>query len=286
MRHHGGMVVEVVEAETTVEPAERGVYDVAVLQKALDLLEAITSGPESGLRELSLATGASKASSFRVLSTLERRGYVVKDPETRKYTSGPRLISLSLGVVQRMDLVPLTRPILEALQREFGETVNLAMLDGNEIVYLDIAESSRGLRMAAHAGARDAVHSTALGKALLSCLPIDEARQLLERSDRSPATRRTIVTLDALMAELAVTRERGYSIDDEENEIGARCVGVAVPGPDGRPRAAISISGPAARMHDLDIDRIGARLKATAVDVVQAMGWRTRAARGTERSPG
>ena len=282
----GGVAIEMVDPEVALEPVERGVYDVAVLQKALDLLEAITLGPESGLRELSSATGASKASSFRVLSTLEHRGYVVKDPETRKYTPGPRLISLSIGVVQRMELVPLTRPLLEDLQREFGETVNLAMLDGNEIIYLDIVESSRGLRMAAHGGARDAVHSTALGKALLSCLPIEEARQLLERNDRIPATRRTIVTLDALMAELAVTRERGYSIDDEENEIGARCVGVAVPGPDGRPRAAISISGPAARMHDRDIDRIGARLKVAAVEVAQAMGWQTAAApRGTARSP-
>src|SRR5689334_9237507 len=143
------MAIDVVDAETVPETAERGVYDVAVLQKALDLLEAVTTRPESGLRELSVATGASKASSFRVLSTLERRGYVVKDPETRKYAPGPRLISLSIGVVHRMDVVALARPLLEALQREFGETVNLAMLDDTEIIYVDIVESNRGLRMAA-----------------------------------------------------------------------------------------------------------------------------------------
>jgi DNA-binding IclR family transcriptional regulator len=128
--------------------------------------------------------------------------------------------------------------------------------------------------MAAQAGSRDRLHSTSLGKAILATMPSEEARGLLEAYDRRPATRRTIVDIDALMAELRATRERGYSIDDEENEVGARCVGVAVTDVSGRPQAAISVSGPAARVFDSTIDAIGERLKDAAEEVAMLMGWR------------
>lgn len=250
------------------------VYDVAVLQKALDLLEIITEGGDLGLAELSARTGASKASSFRVLSTLHRRGYVSKDPVTRKYAPGPRLIALSFANVSKLQLAPRARAVLEELREEFGETVNLGILADHDVLYLDIAESARSLRMSSQAGARDRLHSTSLGKAILAALPPDEARALLESYDRKPATRRTIVDLEALTAELRVTRERGYSIDDEENEVGARCVGVAVTDVAGRPQAALSVSGPAARVFDSTIDAMGERLKDAAEEVATLMGWR------------
>lgn len=251
------------------------VYDVAVLQKALDLLELITDSGDLGLAELSSRSGASKASSFRILSTLHRRGYVSKDPVTRRYTPGPRLIALSFANVSKLQLVPRARPVIEQLRDEFGETVNLGILADHDVLYLDIAESARSLRMSSEIGARDRLHSTSLGKAILATLPQDEARVLLQAYERRPATRRTITDLEALMAELRVTRDRGYSIDDEENEIGARCVGVAVTDVAGRPQAAISVSGPAARVLDATIDAIGARLVHAADELAQRMGWRT-----------
>lgn len=255
------------------------VYDVAVLQKALDLLELITDAGDLGLAELSTRTGASKASSFRILTTLHRRGYVSKDPVTRRYTPGPRLIALSFANVSKLQLVPRARPVIEQLRDDFGETVNLGILADHDVLYLDIAESARSLRMSSEIGARDRLHSTSLGKAILASLPQDEARSLLQAYDRRPATRRTITDLEALMAELRVTRDRGYSIDDEENEIGARCVGVAVTDVSGRPQAAISVSGPAARVLDATIDAIGARLMDAADELATRMGWRSGEAR-------
>ncbi|MFN8621221.1 MAG: IclR family transcriptional regulator [Chloroflexota bacterium] len=260
------------------------VYDVAVLQKALDLLEMITEAGDLGLAELSSRTGASKASAFRVLSTLHRRGYVSKDPVTRRYTPGPRLIALSFANVSKLQLAPRARPVLEELREEFGETVNLGILADHDVLYLEIAESVRSLRMSSEIGARDRLHSTSLGKAILAALPVAEARTLLEAYERKPATRRTIIDLDALMAELRQTKERGYSIDDEENEVGARCVGVAVTDVSGRPQAAISMSGPAARVFDSTIDAIGARLIEAAEEVATLMGWRPVEPRRPERA--
>jgi len=274
--------------ESPIEPVvpEDGgsIYDVAVLLKALDLLEIITESGDLGLAELSARTGASKASSFRVLSTLHHRGYVSKDPVTRKYTPGPRLIALSFANVSKLQLAPRARPVLEELREEFGETVNLGILADHDVLYLDIAESAHSLRMSSPAGARDRLHSTSLGKAILAALPSAEARALLEAYERKPATRRTIVDIEALQAELRVTHERGYSIDDEENEVGARCVGVAITDVAGRPQAAISVSGPAARVFDSTIDAVGERLKAAAEEVATLMGWRPTASRRADRA--
>ena len=251
----------------------RSIYDVAVLQKALDLLEVLAEQPDLGLSELSEKTGASKASTYRMLSTLESRGFVVKRGDTRKYAPGVQLVALSCAVVARLDLVKAARPYLEELQRTSNETVNLGILADAQVLYVDILESDRGLRMAAHVGARDALHSTALGKAILSAVPTAEARVLLDGYRRLPATPRTIVALDALMSELAETADRGYSIDDEENEAGARCVGVPIRDLSGRAIGALSLSGPSTRISDDVILAFGRELQHAAEGIEEQMGY-------------
>ncbi len=252
--------------------SERGVYDVAVLQKALDLLEVLADRPNLGLSELSEQTGASKASSYRVLSTLESRGFLVKDPVTRKYSPGPRLIAVSYGVIGRLDLVGIARPSMEALHAEFHETVNLGVLVENRVLYVDMLESPRTLRTAARAGSKDPLHCTALGKAILSAMPADEARAILKTYRRLAPTSHTRTSLEDLSRELAVTRVRGYSIDNEENEIGSRCVGVALLGSSGEVAGAISVSGPAVRLTDSQVARIGTRLIAARHAIERGLG--------------
>jgi len=251
----------------------RSVYDVAVLQKALDVLEVLAERPDLGLSELSTRTGVSKASTYRVLSTLEARGFVAKDPLTRKYSPGVKLISMSCAVVARVDLVTAARPYIVELQQAFDETVNVGIVADGEVLYVDILESAQGLRMAAAVGARHPLHSTALGKAILSALPGSEARELLTAYRRASLTPRTIVGLEALMEELATTAERGYSIDDEENEVGARCVGVPIRDYTGRPVGAISVSGPVARIPTDLVVTIGLRLEAAADHIQERLGY-------------
>lgn len=251
----------------------RSIYDVAVLQKALDLLEVLADEPDLGLSELSEKTGASKASTYRMLSTLESRGFVVKRGDTRKYAPGAQLVALSCAVVARLDLSKAARPYMEELKRATNETINLGILADGQVLYVNILESELGLRMAAHVGARDALHSTSLGKAILSALPATEARQLLSAYRRMAATPKTIVMLDAIMADLVEVARRGYSIDDEENEVGARCVGVPIRDLSGRAIGALSVSGPATRIAGDVVAEIGALLQEAAESVEEQMGY-------------
>lgn len=263
-------------AEPTVEAATsgaRGAYDVAVLQKALDVLEVLADRSDIGLTELSSRTGVSKASTFRVLSTLEARGFVSKDPETRKYSAGVKLIALSCAVVERLDLVTAARPVAAELHASFDETVNVGILVGHEVLYVDIIESDQGLRMAASVGARHPVHSTALGKAILSALPLDQARSLLGGYRRTQMTPSTLVGLDALLTDVATSASRGYSVDDEENEVGARCVGAPIRDFRGQPIGALSVSGPAARITPEMAQTIGARVAEAATKVEASLGY-------------
>jgi DNA-binding IclR family transcriptional regulator len=251
---------------------ERSVYDVAVLQKALDVLEIVADGPELGLSELSERSGASKASNYRILSTLESRGFLVKDPATRKYSPGPRLIAVAYGVIGRVDVVGMARPALEAVRAEFDETVNLGVLVDNQVLYVDILESAQALRMAARPGAKDPLHSTALGKAILSAMSTEDARSILKTYRRTAMTPHTLTSLEALVTELAVIRARGYAIDNEENELGSRCVAVPLLGRAGEIVGAISVSGPAVRVTDEGAARIGVRLLAARQEIERAFG--------------
>jgi IclR family transcriptional regulator, acetate operon repressor len=253
-------------------------YDVAVLGKALDILETLAEARELGLSALADRSGVSKAASFRVLSTLETRGYVAKDPHTRKYRPGPSLIVLSSSLVSGLDLLRSARPVLERLHALFGETVNLGVLSEAQVLYMDMLESPRGLRTAAHVGTRDPLHSTALGKALLAAIPANDARRLLSGYRRERHTDRTLVSLDALERELTRIRRRGFALDDEENERGARCVGAAVLDNGGQPIAAVSISGPSWRIGDSLVESMGERLVEAARAIEMRMGYATRAA--------
>lgn len=240
---------------------------VAVLEKALDLLEALAAEPNLGLSELSDRTGVGKTSSYRVLNTLELRSFVAKDPTTRKYRPGAKLVALSATVVASLDILRLSRPFLESVHQQTGETVNLGVLDDDRVLYIDVIESSHGLRIFSSVGRRSLIHCTALGKALLCGLDPTDARRLIERVELPAKTRRTITHVEALVAEIAACRERGMAVDDEEDELGGRCIAAPIWGPDGVAVAALSVSGPVPRIGHDKVDEIGRVVKAAAAEI-------------------
>lgn len=223
--------------------------------------------------ELSGMTGVNKAAAYRILNTLERRGYVVRGAgEVRRYSMGPALRSLARDGGSPGALLAEARPRLRELRDAFGETVNLGVLIDDRVLYLDILESDQGLRTTVVVGSHDDVHSTALGKAMLSKLPDAEVRRTLSGSDLRAKTTETITSADGVMADLETIRNRGYALDDEENETGARCVAAAVTDHAGFPVAALSVSGPAWRLPDDVVERIGRRLATVCEELSELVG--------------
>jgi IclR family transcriptional regulator, KDG regulon repressor len=256
------------------ESVERGGpdYSIAVLDRALDVLEALADGTGPlGVTELARRVGATKSAAYRVLANLERRGYVSKDPTTARYALGTRLAYLGQRSLGTFDLRQVARPILDDLNRRFHETVNLGVLEGDEVVYIDMVESHHGLRMAARIGARDHVHSTALGKAILAYLPPEAIQRRLQRP-LQPRTEHTITDPARLTTELARVRVHGVAEDHAENELGARCVAAPIFDHAGAVIAAISVSSPESRLDDRRASEVADAVRSAAQEITRRVG--------------
>lgn len=240
-------------ASTTREtpaPTPRS-HTVGVLAKAIDALEIIAFQEPLTLRGIAEAADLEKAAVYRILNTFESRGMVMRDADKR-YLPGPQMLAMASALLSSHDVVADWLPTMNALRDEFEETVNLGTLVDDSIQYLAIVESTLSLRMTAEVGSTHPARSTALGKAILATMDDSEVRELL--GARPSADR-------AVLQDIHATRERGYAVDNEENERGAACVAVALPGVVATRRHAISISGPAARMTPQVVDHIGRRLR-------------------------
>ncbi|MCX4689049.1 IclR family transcriptional regulator [Kitasatospora purpeofusca] len=222
------------------------------VERAFQLLEALAdSGGVATLSELSTSSGLPMPTIHRLVRTLAQQGYVRQDT-ARRYTLGPRLIRL--GETAGRLLGNWARPYLAELMEATGETANLAVLEGGEVVYVGQVQSRRSMRMFTEVGRRVQPHCTGVGKALLAQLPEGEARAVLGPNPLPAHTPHTVTDPQELMAQLAEARERGYVVDDQEQEIGVRCIALAVPG--APTPTALSVSGPEARIRALE-EQIG-----------------------------
>ncbi|MCA1220156.1 IclR family transcriptional regulator [Streptomyces sp. 8L] len=237
---------------TDAAKAASGSGGVQSLERAFDLLERMAdAGGEVGLSELSASSGLPLPTIHRLMRTLVLCGYV-RQQTNRRYALGPRLIRL--GESASRLLGTWARPYLARLVDETGETANMALLDGDEVVYVAQVPSKHSMRMFTEVGRRVLPHSTGVGKALLAHLPAEDVRDLLGRTGMPAATDKTITTPERFLAALEDVRAAGYAVDDNEQEIGVRCLAVPIPG--SPTAAAISISGPAGRVTEAATDRI------------------------------
>lgn len=227
------------------------------LERAFGVLELVAARRTAmSLSELASASGLAPATLHRLARTLVDLGYLRQEP-SRHYALGPRLFLLAEGSSMMLNSVAL--PHLGHLVDAIGETANLAMLDGDQVAYVAQVPGRHSMRMFTEVGRRVLPHCTAVGKALLASSSDDEVRALVSRTGLPRHTPRTITEPDDLLAELERVRERGYAVDEGEQEVGVRCVAVAVPR--STLRLAMSVSGPAPRMSD--------ELLAHAVPVLQ-----------------
>lgn len=241
--------------------------EVGVLVKALDILDCLAADAPCSVAHLCEKTGVTKPAAYRILKTLDTSGYVVRDEERREYSLGPSLFGLGRAARNSSDLIRVIRPVMEQLLEELGETINLGVVSHGQVVYLDTVESNHRLRSTVQIALRDKVHCTALGKAFLAALPPADAQTCLEGIDRTAMTPNTVVDVAPLLRELEIVRVRGYAIDDEENEIGSRCVAAAIHGSSSRPIAAISVSAPTSRMVGKTLDKVGQRISAAVQEL-------------------
>lgn len=222
-------------------------YAVRSVTRVLDIMDFLREHPEGAtLAELATATDMPRSSVFRYLSTLEARGYVERENSSGTFHLGPAFLSSDVRHLRLLSL--RARPILEELRDRFEETVNLGVLDGSRVVYLEIVESRRSMRFVARKGDHEPIHSTGLGKAISMLLDGDEIRSILSSEGMPARTARTITDPEEFLATIEQSRQVGYAIDDGENEADGRCVAVPIPGlafP-----AAVSLSAPAARFSD------------------------------------
>lgn len=241
------------------------------LERAFSILETIAdTGGVITLSQLAADTGLPLPTIHRLVRTLVDLGYLRQEP-SRQYSLGPRLIRLGETTSRR--LATWARPHLSAVVSELGESVNLAMLDGDQIVYVgQVMPSQNSMRMFTEVGRRVDPHTTAVGKAILADYPQAAVRGLLERTGMAARNQHSLTTPDAFLTELERTRERGYALDNQEQEIGVRCVAVVVPG---GARLAISMSGPLTRMGDDAIERAVSPLHRAAAHIADEMNTRT-----------
>jgi IclR family acetate operon transcriptional repressor len=226
-------------------------HSIQSVDRAIALLEAIAeAGGESTLTELSRRTKLNISTCHHLLSTLVGRGYVAKVPVRRSYALGARILYLSNACLTQVDLPVRAKPFIEQINAATGETVHLAVLQGDTMVKVAKRESRHPVRVDTGAlGKSDAAHATATGKAMLAWLPEDEMRRVLAHG-MARYTPNTITEWPALIEELRHVRRNGYSTDREEYQPGVICIGAAIRDHNGAVVGAISASTPAMRASD------------------------------------
>lgn len=261
--------VKALKPATTVERSGQ----VQSLVRALRLLEQVAEAADGiTLTEVAHRVGLPVSSAHRLLSTLQQEGYVRFDNERTLWFVGVRAFIVGGAFLRSRDLVQVARPYMRHLMEESGETVNLAVEDEGRAIYLAQVECRQLMRALAQPGARVPMHSSAVGKTLLAFVSEPRRAALLARMELERFTDRTIGGRRELDRDLAATRRRGYATDDEEHAVGLRCVAAPIFDEAREVVAAISLSGPAARVTDARFGKLGEMVRRFAASVTRDLG--------------
>ncbi|HKJ53255.1 MAG TPA: IclR family transcriptional regulator C-terminal domain-containing protein [Gammaproteobacteria bacterium] len=245
------------------------------LTRALTLLQRLSEAPTGmQLTELSYQLGMPVATVHRLLATFEELDFVEQDSEQGLWYVGLNAFTVGNAFLNRRDFVAIARPHMNSLVDQCGETVNLGVIDDGEAVFISQVESREVMRMIVRLGSRSPIHASGVGKALLAGMPENRIAQILERRGLPRYTERTLDNPAALYAELEQTRRRGYALDDEEHAVGLRCVAAAIFDENAQALAAISLSGPKARVVDDRLGELGQAIRRTAEEITAALGGR------------
>jgi DNA-binding IclR family transcriptional regulator len=244
------------------------------VEKALQILEAFNiSHPELSVAELEDILSLPKVSIYRFLRVLLRRGFITQNPQTRKYRLGIKVFELGSVVLRNMELRKAAFPLIEELSQRSGETVHLGILDGHEVVSIEGAESGYSLRISSPIGKRVYPHSTGIGKAILAFLQDEKIEEIIKEKGLPRFMKNTITEPEELKKELQLIQERGYAVDNEENEPGVRCVAAPILDSSHHVIASVSISGPSVRITPAKIPGLAEMVIETSQKISGALGY-------------
>jgi DNA-binding IclR family transcriptional regulator len=245
------------------------------VERALAMLEAVAQEPE-GLSnaEISRKLQIPKSSASYILRTLEKQAYLNRDPGSGRYRVGLKILSLSRGALTGIDVREVALPIMRHLMQKTSLTCHLAILDGPEAVYIEKVEPEGFIRMDTWVGRRMRVHATSVGKALVAHIAQQRLEKMLSERGMEKRTPKTITSVARLLKELEKVRTQGYAVDDEENNLGARCVGAPVFDQNGAIEAALGLSGTIGQVNAHTMPRILEALKDAARHISMQLGYR------------
>lgn len=236
---------------------------IQVADRIFQTIELLAETGPSGLTDLSGMLELNKSTVHRILNSLIYMGYVKQDPNTSKYSLSLKIWGIANQLLTKIDLINIARPYLRHLADATGETVHLVQIDGVNGVYIDKVESySNSIRMVSKIGKSIPLYCSGVGKAMLAEMDEGSIKAIWNKSELVKYTENTIMDFDCLLKRLEEVRENGYALDDEENELGVRCIAVCLKDYRGWPKYALSISAPVSRMAD-------AKLQSLAIQILE-----------------
>jgi len=249
-------------------------YPIKVLTKTFAVLETLLENKSPmSMSEISEKLNFYPSTVHRILDTLKYGGYVEQNPNNQKYQLGLKLIELGMAKINQIDLVKEAGPFLKELAKNCNETVHLAILEDINVLYLAKEESSQTIRMISYVGKRAPLHCTGLGKVLLANLPLQDRDKIIDRIELSRLTKNTITDKIKLCEELDMIKEKGFALDEEENENDVRCIAAPIRDYKGKVIAAISVSSPVYRLNKIKQDYIKEALINASQDISSCIGF-------------
>ena len=244
------------------------------LDRALGILVAVSRSGRATLTDLSMALGVPTATTHRILTTLQKHGFVMFNEDLQDWSIGIEAYRTGSSFMNRTSLSEASRPVLRHLMEQTGETANLAIPDGTEVVFVGQVETQNPIRAFFARGTRTSMHASGTGKAILASMPEESVRKLLMASGLEAFTENTLISPQELFSDLRETRERGYSFDAEERFSGMSCMGSVIFDEHQEACGGVSISGPSTRFNPMRIPELGEIVFNAAQEITQSIGGR------------
>lgn len=249
-------------------------HTIQSVDRALEILELFNvCAREMSLSEIARALQLNKSTAFGLVGTLRDRGYLDQNPENAHYRLGIKLFSLGSLVEANLDVREVASPFLKLLSQKYKETVHLCLYVHREIIYIDKVDGPGSMRMYSQLGRTAPFHCTGVGKVILANLDSRTREQILAAAPLKAYTPNTLTTPEALLVELDRIRAQGYGIDEQEIEIGLRCVAAPIFNRKGEVVAAISVAGPASRIEQAAVADISTDVRKISALISERLGY-------------